>query len=583
MLDRYDQDLLLDYLEGELDEGQRAQLDAMLAEDPQLAALLSEMARDRAALRSLPQAEAPSDLVHDVTQTLERRMLLDDSVDDTTPIPISRAMAGEPPRSISWGRVVGLTGLAASVALAAGILVLTFDDTLQQTANEFADNTGADEAAADNALAAESAGDPGRAEGLAGLDQPDGSIDTPVPPSSIAGAEHDNGLDETAIADRGSRPLVPDSTPGEDLTDRINDRGAGDQPIEAFAFGSTAAISVMQPRQQLVLLSESPELSLEQLLAFCVDNGIPVVQPDQQAALAQARNLQDAPKPELAPGNGGADVNTVEPYADYALLINEEQLDTLVLSLNTSVAIEPKQAANGTLISNQAALVEELPWDAYGNRAAEQRQPVGADDEVEQAEQLEPAELEQPLEQQAIQLRSPDLGSDYANTRNAYNLLTQQQAGYAREEQKEQQPLADVDPGVDPSASAPGGTPESVAPKPELEQPEDNETAPDAQQPRTGTPDEGISDDGSLARADALNEGTRDNDAQRRHRQRIDPNRGNWLSAHLPVADTTPLRRRTCPPTTIDPPFDSSSTSWRSRRKAASAARRNDASFRSRR
>ena len=49
MLDRYDQDLLLDYLEDELDADRRAQLDKMLAEDPQLAGLLHEMALDRAA------------------------------------------------------------------------------------------------------------------------------------------------------------------------------------------------------------------------------------------------------------------------------------------------------------------------------------------------------------------------------------------------------------------------------------------------------------------------------------------------------------------------------------------------------
>lgn len=530
MLDRYDQDLLLDYLEGELDEDRRAPLDAMLAGDPQLAALLNEMARDREALRSLPQAEAPADLVHDVTQTLERRMLLDDTVDDTAPIPISRAMAGEPTRSISWGRVVGLTGLAASVALAAGILVITFDDTLQRTANEFADSTSAGEevdaiaeAVADEAVIGSEA-----LEGLAALDSPDGT-GLPGPGSPVAPETDHPG---TGIGESVARHN-PSPTPGIDPAPELSiEAPAGDDvSLDHLAFGSPAAISVIQPRQQLVLLSESPEISREQLFEFCVANGIPVVKPDQLSHNATGDVDDDAAGAALA--NAGEDA----PLADYALLINESQLDTLMLSLNNDVNLEPKRAGKASLISNQAALLEDLPEGAYAYRPNNTRAALDGNDPAdEQADLEETNRLYEQQAQQAIQLRSPDLGSAYNNTRNAYNLQSQQQAGYAQQRKSyapDQQAAA-------PESPDEPNTTNHLAEGPQAERSE----ADRGEQP----PRERID---KAAEAEEL---TPDSDSDEAHRnteqtgvepqqlqRRIDPSRGNWLSAHLPVADTTPL------------------------------------------
>ncbi|MEO0477314.1 MAG: hypothetical protein AAF085_15305, partial [Planctomycetota bacterium] len=429
MLDRYDQDLLLDYLEGELDADRRTQVEAMLEEDPQLAALLNEMARDREALRSLPQAEAPGDLVHDVTQTLERRMLLDDSVDDTAPIPIARAMAGEPARGVSWGRIIGLSGLAASVALAAGILVITFDDTLQRTANEFADNTSAAETE-ETAIAERDVEDEGAvlesAGELEGLARPEGIAVVPPADTRLAPDAPRPGPDTNDGIARGGGPTpgLPDANPLVPTEPGAADRVALDPPLTT---GSTAAISVIQPRQQLVLFSESPEVTLEQLVEFCVDNGIPVVQPDE-LRLARARAADNDAAEEVEGLFGGDDVD--EPVAEYALLINESQLDTLVQSLNTDLNVVPNDAGNVALFSNQAALLEDLPQaqDAEQRELTDQAQgeDTPADTQYDQAVLSE--------QQQAIKLKSPDLGSDYNNTRNAYNLNAQQrQAGYGQQ------------------------------------------------------------------------------------------------------------------------------------------------------
>jgi len=75
-------------------------------------------------------------------------MLLDESLGQTGPIPIARnrGLPSEPARGRGWGRVAGLTGLAASVAIAAGVVVYMLEYPLQQTANRMADQPGQGEA-----------------------------------------------------------------------------------------------------------------------------------------------------------------------------------------------------------------------------------------------------------------------------------------------------------------------------------------------------------------------------------------------------------------------------------------------------
>lgn len=545
MLDRYDQDLLLDYLEGELDADRRAKLDAMLAEDPQLAGLLSEMAIDRAALRSLPEAQAPTDLVHDVTKTLERRMLLDEPIDETGPIPMSRGrgLTPEPARSFSWGRVVGLSGLAASVALAAGIVVITLDDPLERTADSLASSptpetaneveeaaiaedtspAGAD-ASASIALKDDRTGTvvTGTAEDIA-ADLAAGSLNSPKP-----------GIDPDALA-RGHESTAPrDPARPRTIAPELELPGDPDAeaPLERFAFGSTAAISVIQPSQQLVLLTESPEVSLEQLFEFCVANGIPIVQPDEQDRYKQADKLGFNSDPG-ANDEATATKDADGTYGDYALLINESQLDTLVQSLNNDITLEPSRAGKASLISNQAAVLSELPEEtSYRYGAVQARQARVVEEERSSDDQAALSDLERSelVEQQAVQLRlPPDLGSDYANSRNAYNLkLTKQQGAYG-------QPVPDTGPVAD---SATTDTPAPVAePLAEAAQPEAAIRGPES------APAEALDSEAKLALAEdaEVQERASEGNASAERRTPIDPTRGNWLSAHLPVADTTPL------------------------------------------
>ncbi|MEM6257905.1 MAG: hypothetical protein AAGI37_06280 [Planctomycetota bacterium] len=554
MLDRYDQDLLLDYLEDELDPDRRAQLDAILEQDQQLAALLSEMAKDRAALRSLPEAEAPGDLVHDVTQTLERRMLLDEPAEELGPIPIARGrgLAGEPPRSISWGRVIGLTGLAASVALAAGIVVITLDDPLERTADNLASDPPGEESAESFASTDKNSA---VAEALE-------STDSLVALEGIAADQKGltrgitEGFSDDALAPRNDPPDPITSAPLPPATRPEPDRfggGTAEDPIDRVATGSTGAISAIQPRQQLVLLTESPEVSFEQLMAFCVANGIPIVQPDDQVAFNRSNRVEADRLRALRGDFEDADavLEGEDIVADYALLINESQLETLVFTLNKDLSIEPERAGKASLFSNQAALLEELPENAYGYQAAQLRAVTNpqVDARQGQGQREEQAELTQQLtQQQAVQLRlPPDLGSEYANRRNAYNLLVQErQAGYGqRATQNGRGGLAVGQP------SEP--TPESVglvAPEPEAEL--DRARAARAKEAEEGFKqfDEAAKAAGDEAKpatpepsvdAEAAPNETPIEQSPARPGPPIDPTRGNWLSAHLPAADATPL------------------------------------------
>lgn len=73
----YDEQLLLDYIEGNLSPSQRADLERRLQDQPQMLSYLRDMTADREALANLPEPEAPAWIMDEVDRRLERSMLLD--------------------------------------------------------------------------------------------------------------------------------------------------------------------------------------------------------------------------------------------------------------------------------------------------------------------------------------------------------------------------------------------------------------------------------------------------------------------------------------------------------------------------
>jgi len=119
MSDRYDQDTILGYVEGELDDKQRASFESVLAGDTQLRNLVAQMKLDRQALRRLGMKPAPIGLVDQVIQSQERAALLGEpEVPEPMPmvLPVSRH---------KLRRVLAYSGVAAVLLLSAALVIPT--------------------------------------------------------------------------------------------------------------------------------------------------------------------------------------------------------------------------------------------------------------------------------------------------------------------------------------------------------------------------------------------------------------------------------------------------------------------------
>src|SRR2546428_682103 len=103
------------YLEGELDEQGRAEIEKHLQANPAHRKLLAEVAGTRDLLRALPRESAPGDLCETLQCHLERSVLLGDTAD---------ARAETSMRIRRWRPILAM---AAMVALAVGLgLVIYF-------------------------------------------------------------------------------------------------------------------------------------------------------------------------------------------------------------------------------------------------------------------------------------------------------------------------------------------------------------------------------------------------------------------------------------------------------------------------
>lgn len=109
MLEGHDENTILGYVEGDLNAGDRAAFEALLARDESLRQLVGELIRDRETLRAVPAEEAPPYLMARVTEALERQMLI------AEPAAQPRVL-----RFPVWARWAG--AVAAMLLLSAGLL-----------------------------------------------------------------------------------------------------------------------------------------------------------------------------------------------------------------------------------------------------------------------------------------------------------------------------------------------------------------------------------------------------------------------------------------------------------------------------
>lgn len=117
MLDRYDHNLILDYIEGDLSPSERAGFEQLLVQDRELQVLVDAMIADRQLLREMPLEQAPRDVMERVQQRMERNMLLD-------AVPLhAEDMAVR--RRFRIGRLIAYGSLAAMLLVSALLMYRT--------------------------------------------------------------------------------------------------------------------------------------------------------------------------------------------------------------------------------------------------------------------------------------------------------------------------------------------------------------------------------------------------------------------------------------------------------------------------
>lgn len=125
MADRYDDTLILGYLEGDLSDADRARLEAQMASDTALATLVERLRNDRAAMRRLPTEEPPIGLA-DAAMSLEERSMLLGNPDAAAP------RATDPTedhiRRFRLHRTVSYLAIAALVVICGGVMLISLSD-----------------------------------------------------------------------------------------------------------------------------------------------------------------------------------------------------------------------------------------------------------------------------------------------------------------------------------------------------------------------------------------------------------------------------------------------------------------------
>lgn len=124
MADRYDEQMILGYIEGDLKPELQIQFERLLTQDARLRNLVGQLLLDRQNLRQVPTEQSPPQIMERVEQQLERRMLLDtgsaESIDCIHPIKTSAYL----------GRWLAYSGVAALLAISVTVFYATLNDAL---------------------------------------------------------------------------------------------------------------------------------------------------------------------------------------------------------------------------------------------------------------------------------------------------------------------------------------------------------------------------------------------------------------------------------------------------------------------
>jgi hypothetical protein len=210
---------LIAYLEGQMDLGDRAEIERHLAANPTHRKLLDELRRTREFVVALPKAKAPSELVDVLQGQLERSALLDDmSADEAGTLRIGRGSR--------WPQIISV---AAVVLLAVGLGAIVYVALPHESSRPTLARGHGDEATATSApLVAPLAGtratttvstitvtDPTRAKELATF-APPGPATKPATPAVADALAGENNTLAAGVAGATAGPgAMPTTSPTE--------------------------------------------------------------------------------------------------------------------------------------------------------------------------------------------------------------------------------------------------------------------------------------------------------------------------------------------------------------------------------
>ena len=125
----FEDELLSAYIDGELTERERAQVERRLRDDPQAKQLVAELQGLSETVRSLPRETVGADLRDSVLQQAERSMLLGDETERQTVTVTTGGPRSSSPRRWIW----------AGLALAAALLLMVYQPTVDQVPRPLAE------------------------------------------------------------------------------------------------------------------------------------------------------------------------------------------------------------------------------------------------------------------------------------------------------------------------------------------------------------------------------------------------------------------------------------------------------------
>ncbi|MEZ6190380.1 MAG: hypothetical protein R3C45_03720 [Phycisphaerales bacterium] len=335
MNDRYDQDTILGYVEGELDEAQRASFEAVIADDHELRNLVSQMKLDRQALRSLSSKPAPVGLVDQVMQAQERAALLGEpDVPEPLPmvLPVSR---------LKLRRVLAYSGVAAVLLLSAALVIPTLMPSGlldRQSPIAFLDKTPPAPAAKHNRA----------------LIDEDAAYDRAAAPRSLARTDADDAdIAAKSAAPEAATALVEDIKVPEVKVAKADADAAKDDaetPTAAAAIAMTERVEAPEPA---AALRETPaEPKAEAMVAKAVTDS------DDVAATLTEPVKPEADKPaekvELARAE------PVNPFAGYGGAISDTRItDDSRLLINAASPTLARRDLRDWAIANSARVEEQ--------------------------------------------------------------------------------------------------------------------------------------------------------------------------------------------------------------------------------